>query len=377
MARLTPMDLKQLLSEPSPQARGVLASKIAQDFRDSQFNESESAIAVDIFRMLMKESEIKIRQALAEQLAHCANAPHDIIWRLANDEESVSLPILEHSLVLTEDDLVSIIQSTHEVLKLCAIASREEIPEDVSGSLLKTSNTAVMHKLLNNKGAILNERQLMKSWEKIMSSASLLETLVHRGSLPVIIAEKLFLAVSDDLKQHLSKQYNLDKTQLNKAVDDVREWTLLGITPQNELADPSDDDMVEDLVNDLHSKGRLTHSLVLRSLCVGNLKIFETGLARMARIPRVNARILLMESSGMGLRAIYAAARMPEGFYDAVRILLRICLEETEFGKTRRTDFRKRVIDRIYIEKYNSTVENMEYILSIIGGKTVAAANVH
>ena len=111
----------------------------------------------------------------------------------------------------------------------------------------------------------------------------------------------------------------------------------------------------------------------MRALCVGNLAVFEMGIARLADIPRINARLLLMESSGKGFAGIYQAAGLPDGFFEAVHVLLRISLEETEFGRVKHNDFRKRVIDRIYIERYNHTVENMEYLLSIIGGRMIPA----
>lgn len=377
MTSLSRMDVKKLTEEPSPKVRGMLAEKIATDYREQNFSDAESAIANDIFRILLKDVEVRVRKALAEQLAYCPNAPHDIILKLANDEAEVAVHVLEHSTVLTEEDLITIVESTYEVVKLCAIARRETISEDLSGTLLETTNTLVMQNLFRNKGAALSERQMMKAWDKIVATNSLLETLVDHGKLPLIIAEKLFLAVTEEYRVTLNKQYKFSTPIINKATNDVREWELLGITPADDKADPDDELLVEGMVDELYLKGRLTHSLLMRALCVGNLKVFEAGIARMASVPRVNARILLMEATGLGLKAIYQAASMPEGFYDAIRVLLRISLEETEFGRVRRSDFRKRVIDRIYQEKYNRTVENMEYMLSIIGGKTLERANLH
>lgn len=377
MTTLTAMDVKKLTQEPSPKVRGLLAEKIALDYREKLFTDAESNIAVDIFRILVKDAEVKIRKNLAEQLAHCAHVPHDIILSLANDEAEVATPVLEHSSVLTEEDLIAIVESTYEVIKLCAIARRQSISEALSTCLMETSNTLVMQHLFQNKGAAFSERQMMKSWDKITNTPSLLETLVDHGGLPLIIAEKLFLAVSDEYKRQLTKQYRFGAPLINKAASDAREWELLGITPDDDNTDLGDESQVDDLVETLFQKGRLTHSLLIRALCVGNLRVFESGIARMADVPRVNARILLLESSGLGLKAIYKAAQMPEGFYEAVRALLKISLEETEYGRVRRSDFRKRVIDRIYMEKLNLTVENMEYLLSIIGGKTFARTHIH
>jgi len=377
MAQLTYMDVKTLAQEPSMEVRGMLASKIAAEYRYSRFTKSEEAVAVDIFRVLLKDATATIRASIAEQLAHCPDMPHDIIWSLANDATQVAAPVLEFSSVLTEDDLISIVRSTREVIKLCAVARRESISEALSGCLIEKANSMVLQNLFRNRGAYISADQLLEAWDVIAIDETLIETLVHRGGLPLSIAEKLYNVASDEVKFSLSKQYHLASPILDKAANDSREWTVLGLAPSVDSLNPRNDDQVEDLVDELYVNGRLTHSLLVRALCAGNMGIFECGMAKLADVPRINARILLTEASGLGIDAIYKAAAMPEGFFEAIKVLLRISLEETEFGRTQRADFRKRVIERIYVEKHNRTVENMEYLLSIIGGKITAPANVH
>lgn len=372
---LTLMDVKKLTEEPSPKVRTMLASKIAADFQSGHFTEAEAHIAADIFRILVKDAERKIRRTLAEHLSRTPNVPHDIVWKLAHDEADIAAPVLQYSTVLTEDDLLSIIKSTREVLKLCSIARRENLPEKASDSLIETHNEEVLQHLFDNKTAAVSEKGLMESWKYVSSSRSLLETLVHRGSLPLTIAEKIYTVVSDDLKHVLVRQYKLGAPVAQKSTQDSREWEMLGILPGEGKIDPNNDAQVEDLVDQLYLSGRLTHSLIIRALCIGSLSVFEAGMARLAGVPRVNARILLMDSGSLGFSAIYKASHMPEGFFEAIKVLLRISLEETEFGRNKRNDFRRRVVDRIYIENHHRTVENMEYLLSIIGGRI--AATVH
>lgn len=372
MTNTTFMDVQRLTNEPSAQMRGMLAAKVAADFRSRNFSESEAAIAEEIFRLLAKDADVKIRQSLAMELAHCHNAPHDVIKQLAGDENSVASPVLEYSQVLTEEDLIQLVRSTREVVKHCAVARRETLSQDLSQALLETTDTLVLQTLFTNKGAVLNEANLMPYWADIPFTQPLMEALVRRGGLPVTIVEKLYYAASNDLKQHLTRLYPAHSPSIAKAAQDAREWELLGVTPQENTVG-YDEDMAEDFIDDLYLRGRLTHSLLMRALCVGNLAVFEMGIARLADVPRINARILLMEATGKGFAAIYHASGMPEGFFEAVRILLKISLEETEFGRVKHSDFRKRVIDRIYLDRYNKTTENMEYLLSIIGGRMVPA----
>jgi len=378
MNSVTLMDVQKLTKEPSGTVRATLAGKIAAEYRFGKFSESESALAADIFRLLLKDVEKNVRAAMSKELCHSRHVPRDIILKLANDAGDVAAPVLRHSVVLTEDDLIALVESTRELIKLSAIARRDTISSPLADKLVDTKQTPVLEELLANKGAAVSEQAILRSWNLIANDSDLLRTLVSRGGLPVTIAEKLLLVVSDELKQELMNTYKLGKAFSSKVVSDVREWEVLGLLPTGEMsAIPRSDEQAEALVEQLYANGRLTHSLLIRSLCVGCLNVFEVGLAKMARVPRVNARILLMSGGSLGFRAIYKASGMPDGFADAIEILLRISLEETEFGRLRRMDFCKRVIDRIYLEGHHHTVENMEYLLAIVGGRVADKSNIH
>lgn len=374
LATLTTDDVRHLTREATqPESRHVVAEKVAADYAAGRFNAKEAAIAEDIFRLLVKDAQKHVRLALAEHLSMSETLPHDVALQLAHDDKEIAAPMLEYSRLLTDNDLLVIIESSKEVLKLCAIARRQRLSEAVSHRLIGTKEEEVLSDLFLNKTAQVSEKSLDEYWDHIAANNSLLETLVHRGHLPLTIAEKIYLLVSDDMKLLLSKQYRIKRPALEKATSDVREWQMLGVIPNDGSINPDDEGDVDDLIDQLYFGGRLTHSFLMRALCVGSLGIFEAGIARLAGVPRVNARILLMDSGQLGFHAIYETAAMPPGFADAVCALLTISLEVTDYGITRHSDFRKRVIDRIYQEGYHKTIDNMPYLLSIIGGKIVPA----
>jgi uncharacterized protein (DUF2336 family) len=368
-ASVTGMDVRKLMQEPSGRTRGLLAGKIASDYRAGIFNPKEMALANDIFRILLKDIEKKVRQSIAEHICHSPNVPRDIIQQIVNDDVEVALYALEFSRVLTDEDLLAILHSSEEVARLRAIARRENLSPVVATSLAETMNVSVLTDLLANKTAIIPENAIMSAWQPITSHDSLALLLVERGGLSLSIVEKMISAVSGDLKHRLIKEYKVSSPIAAKATSDVREWETLGIIAANSNINPDDDEQVEDLVNQLSLNGRLTHSLLIRSLCMGSLNLFETGLARLAGVPRVNARMLLSDAGSLGFHAIYKSAHMPEGFENGIRVLLNISHEESEYGYKKPDDFKKRVVDRIYREGYHRSIDNMEYLLSIVGGK--------
>lgn len=367
--QLTAMDVHQLIKNPSSVSLDTLAEKVVVAFTSGGFNLNESEIAADIFRLLLKDAEKSVRITLADYLHNSADAPKDVVLKLACDEAGVAERVLEHSPILTDEDLIAIVKSTKEVLNLCAVARRAKISERLSDVLIDTKQEMVLNSLFNNKGAELSEAGLVRVWSIISSNNSLLEVLVHRGGLPLTIAEKIFAVVSDALRKRLIHEYKISPSLAKRSSVEAREWELLGIIPSDDTAaHPDDDEKVVALVEHLYATGRLTYSFIIRALCMGFLNLFEAGMARMADIPRVNARILLMGGED-GFIALYDAANMPEGFAEAVEKLLIISHKITAFGYSKPQDFRKRLVESIYIEGYHRSVDGMGYLLSIIDGK--------
>lgn len=377
--QLTAMDVHQLIKNPSSVPMDTLAEKVVIAFTSGGFNANESVIASDIFRLLLKDAEKSVRATLAEHLYSSNTAPRDVIFRLACDETDIAGRVLQYSPVLTDDDLSSIIRSTKNVLNLCAIARRGKISAYLSDALIDTRYEAVLNELFNNKGAEVTENSLIRAWNAIASNNSLLDVLVQRGGLPITIAEKMFTIVSEESRQHLIQEYNITASLAQKAAIDAREWGLLGLLPIEDISHPDYDERVEDLVSQLYASDRLTPSLAVRALCMGFLNLFEAILARMADVPRANARILIMGGDD-GFQALYKAAHMPDGFVDGVGVILAISLRLTKYGHEKPVDFRKQLVENIYVKGYHRTVDGMGYLLSIIDGtigNNIPADTVH
>ena len=87
---LSEEDVAKLLSDPSGSARAETAAKIAQDFGEGELSDMERGMVQDIFRIMVKDAEVRVREALAQNLKENPNVPHDVAISLAKDVESVS-----------------------------------------------------------------------------------------------------------------------------------------------------------------------------------------------------------------------------------------------------------------------------------------------
>ncbi|MCE3005974.1 MAG: DUF2336 domain-containing protein [Rickettsiales bacterium] len=369
---LTPEDIQQLVKEPSANMRSRIAEKVAAGYNSGLFNETEHLLALEIFRLLLRDTEVRVRRAVAESLKHSLSVPHDIIFHLANDVPDVATHVLQHSFVLTEEDLIAIVQATREVPKLKAIAKRESLSKSLTHALVETRAPAVLKEVVSNRNAALAETTLEMILEEFSREHDVLEELVYRGGLPYAFAEKLFSKVSDNLKKTLTRRYRLSLHVVEEATEMARETATLQF-----LAPWMSQQEISRLVDQMYRGKRLTHSIVLRSLCIGDLRFFETALAKLVGIPVANARILIIDPGPLGFKALYDSAQLPEAFYPAVKLMLRLALEETQYGTYRATNFGQRMVERIASGGFDKSVEHMDTLMSMIGRGMSDRATLH
>ena len=76
--RLTQKDVDRLISDRSPHVRAQTSAKIAAQFDDHALSAAERKIAEDIFRMVVKDTEVLVREALSAHLKTTLDLPHDV-----------------------------------------------------------------------------------------------------------------------------------------------------------------------------------------------------------------------------------------------------------------------------------------------------------
>ena len=61
--KLSQSDVARLLSDPTPVNRAETAAKVAGAFNPRRLTDSERALAEEIFRLMVKDAEVRVRQA--------------------------------------------------------------------------------------------------------------------------------------------------------------------------------------------------------------------------------------------------------------------------------------------------------------------------
>lgn len=355
-------DVSRLLKEPSPHIRAEIAGKLAQEIDSPKLTENEFVLAQEIMRLMAKDVETVVRQALAQSLRHAVKLPHDIALQLAKDVEQVAMPILENSGVLTDADLIAIIKEDGSDRKHQAIAGRPNVSVNVSDALIASASEQAVAVLMGNVTAQISESSLDKAVDRFRGSDCVKEAMVKRATLPVTVAERLATIVTDKLRDYLVSHHDLSASVASDLVLQSREQSVVG------MAHGRNEYEIEKLVSQMYANKRLTPSIVLRSLCMGEVAFFEAAMAIMANVPVLNARILIHDAGQLGLRTLYEKAGMPIGLLSIVRAAIDVVHETALDGGERDIErYRERVIERILTQFEDTSSEDIDYLLTKLG----------
>ena len=359
---LSKIDVERLLNEPSPELRLETAEKIAQGYAMAKLSPSERAIAEEIFRLMVRDAEVRVRQVLSENLKKHPGIPHDVAFALANDVTDVATPILQVSSVLTDVDLMEIIGAGDQTKQL-AIAGRPQISEGISDALVATANEEIVTTLVANEGAALSEPSLQMVIDLHGTSQAVQERLVYRPHLPLTVSERLVTMVSEHLRDELAKRQELPADLATDLILQSRERVVMGLAKTQ-----SNDEELDRLVQQLNENGRLTYSLMLRALCMGDLDFYEAAMSELAGVPIKNARALIYDGGLLGLRGIYDKAGLPDSHYPAARAAIDVASEMEYDGLDNdRARYSRRMIERVLTQYGDLGVsfegEDLDYLL--------------
>ncbi|WP_201239826.1 DUF2336 domain-containing protein [Rhodothalassium salexigens] len=368
--KLTEQDVSRLLTDPSVDNRAGTVEKLGRVLENTRLSDSERRIAEDIFRTLARDMEVRVRQALSESIRHNPDVPHDIAEGLARDVAEVATPVLESSAVLTDADLMDIVQSK-PIDYSAAIARRSTVSEAVSDALAETGDVDVIATLMGNDGAQIADATFDKVVDRHGDDPRVNDPMIGRRHLPLRTAERLVALVSDQLRQRLLTRHELPADVAADILTTGRERATMGLV--GPLAGQTD---VMALVDALHANGRLTDTIIIRALCMGDTVFFETALAKRAGIPVSNAFKLIHDRGDLALERLFDSAEMPEDLLPVARVGVEVADELADTAGDDRTQIRKKTIERV-LTQLDETIDpdNFDYLINRLGRRSRTAVD--
>lgn len=210
------LNLKTLAENRTGFARGALFDRVAGLLFEGQgeLTPEVSALIDQILTGLIKHVEADVRQKVAHRLSSLKTAPHELTKLLANDAIEIARPILHHSPVLSDIDLIDVVESQTTDHRM-AIAMRPEVSATVSVALAAAKEPKVIEALLANFGAVI-PRALMGDLVALSNAVEgIRKPLLVRRDMPKDIAHRMFWFVSAALRQTILEKFSIDPHELD------------------------------------------------------------------------------------------------------------------------------------------------------------------
>ena len=369
-AILTDSDIRTLVKGPDEETRAHAAHKICRCIDEAELSEDERAHAEGILAIMANDAAILVRRSLAVALKNSSRLPRELANKLARDIESVSLPVILNSPMLTDADLVEIVRSC-PVQKQLAVAGRDTLSPTVTLAIAQYAEAPAVERAIANDNAEFDIEGFDAALDRFAGVSSITAAMVRRDALPVAVTEKLISLVTGDVFDYLVNNHELPPQIAIDLAVAARERATIDVVEQ-----ASRQKDVGRFVQQLNLNGRLTPSLLMRGLCMGHMDFVEHAMAELAGMSHQRMWLLVHDSGPLGLKAAFDRAGLPPRLYSSFRAAVEVYHSIERDGVTiDRVSFRKRMLERTLTLFQSIPKDDLDYLLEKLDAAHERSAN--
>ncbi len=206
-----------LAEDTDPEVRAELAQKIGRLLPDLLASERERVceLTLETLQRLASDQLARVRAILAAEIKSLDCVPKEIVLALAHDvEETVSVPVLEYSPLLSDNDLLEIVASARARSALAAVARRRGVSERVSDVIVASLDIESVSALLANPNSTIREHTMERIIDHAQAIADWQGPLVKRSDLSLRAMRRIAGFVGAALIRDLMEHGNLDEESI-------------------------------------------------------------------------------------------------------------------------------------------------------------------
>uniref|UniRef100_A0A2A4YXB9 DUF2336 domain-containing protein n=1 Tax=OCS116 cluster bacterium TaxID=2030921 RepID=A0A2A4YXB9_9PROT len=178
-------ELTKLATEKSSDKRLELMTAITDMFITDRQNKSLNEVELfgDVFTKLLKDMDKNGKLQISEKFAHVQDTPKSFAVALIYEDAEVAAPMLQHSNVFTDDDLINVTNLTTTEHRV-AVAGRINISEIVTDNLIGHGEPIVLRAVCQNDSAHISNNGFAHMVKHNPDDGELLALLLQREDLP-------------------------------------------------------------------------------------------------------------------------------------------------------------------------------------------------
>ena len=320
--------------------RAGAAQRLCESYIGAQLSDADRKVAQRLLRAMAEDAAQLVRAALVVTLHNSPELPADVARKLAEDVDTIAVPILRFSPVLTDEDLVSVLRS-RAAAKIRACAQRARVSVNVAHSIVRFGDSAAVAELAANDGAEIDEdvaKEMVRLWHE---DDLVTEAMVSRRDMPLDVLELLVAHTSAETALSLEER-GLSIHRAADVANRARERATLVIAEAARA--PTD---LEVLIRNLRREGRLTGSVVLRGICQGHMAFVELALSQLTGMAVPKVRLMLHDAGPFGVQALCRQAGLPPHFADVIDLAMTNYRDLARRDVGDRGAFSRRLAERI------------------------------
>lgn len=309
--------------------KAAATNALGRAFLISPMDEIERDAAEAAMTVLLDDPDVNVRLALADAFAESGQAPRHIVLALADDDASVSVPILGKSPVLLECELNNFIKKGSAEQQF-AIACREHLAQSTCTLIAQNAPEDVCLAMLLNIGARISADAFDQIAERHGDNSDVRSCLLARGDVPmtarIMLIEKYALSLMPKAKEEAQHETNKRLCDMQEACDKATITFAAQVSEQE----------ISEIVDALIGSARLNTGFLLRAICMGNIALFANALSSLAKVPLERVERVLADDRRKTFAAIYQRSDLPAAAFSVFHFA--ICSWRAALLKKSNTD---------------------------------------
>lgn len=245
---------------------------------------------------LLDDVASEVRKELSERVAPIDHFPGKVVRRLANDEvAAVATPMLEHSPVLTETDLLGVIEMMLPD-HIRAISRRKSLGEKVTDVLVKQGDPETVRTMAANPGARFSPKTYRLVAERAKTDVNLQESLISRDDLSHVISLQIKPFLSEELKARLrALEAPPEGGSLLESLSEITSEAERKAKARKERA------AIYSLVEQVREGGANASAETIKLCATGDVALLTNFLAGIAQLPEQTISASMSNANGTPL----------------------------------------------------------------------------
>lgn len=279
--------VERLARDDDERVRALLARKLA--ILAPGLSEPEQVRlqrqAYDALAILISDEAVRVRAAIADVVKDMPNAPRGLVLRFAHDcAVSVSEPVIRFSPILTDEDLLALLDSPPSGATALAVARRPDLTEPLADAIVAAEDSCAIQALLSNGSAQIRESTLDALIAGASDHAEWHTPLVRRPVLAPHSARALAEIVATQLLETLAQRADLGAATIAA----LRERLAARLAGEQTRATKFNDLPTEQALQEAHRlarNNRLDEAALIEALRTARLRLASAMLAVAAVVP--------------------------------------------------------------------------------------------